>query len=334
MFIDEATIKLKAGDGGNGCVSFRREKFVPKGGPDGGDGGDGGSIILEADPHKRTLLDFKYKMHFKAERGQNGMGKNKAGKSGKDLLIKIPLGTVVYDKESGDEMADLTQAGAQIVVATGGKGGRGNARFATSTRQTPRFAEKGTTGEEKSLKLELKLIADVGIIGCPNAGKSTLLSRISSAHPQIAAYPFTTKSPNLGVVKVGDWTTFTAADIPGLLEGAHAGTGLGDKFLRHIERTKILIHVIDAAGVDGRDPVQDYHTINKELEYYSKELPKKSQIIALNKMDLPQARENLGKLKKELKQDVFPISGVTGEGIDKLIKEAAKMLKLECWKQN
>ncbi len=327
MFIDEATIHVKASDGGDGCISFRREKYVPRGGPDGGDGGGGGSIILQANSRIKTLLDFKYKTHFKAPRGEDGKGKNKTGKSGGDLTIKVPCGTVVYDKETGDQIIDLTQEGQSVAIARGGRGGRGNQHFATATRQAPRIAEPGGPGEKKTLKLELKLIADVGIIGCPNAGKSTLLSRISSAHPKIAAYPFTTKSPNLGVITVGDWGSFVAADIPGLLEGAHAGTGLGDKFLRHIERTRLLIHVIDAAGVDGRDPVQDYHTINKELKYHSKELAKRPQIIAANKMDLPQAKENVPRLKKELKQEVFPISGVTGEGIDKLIKETAKLLK-------
>jgi len=327
MFIDEAVINVKAGDGGNGCVSFRREAFVPKGGPDGGDGGDGGSVIFEADHHKRTLLDFKYKKHIKAERGVHGKGKNMTGKCGKDLIVKVPMGTILYDKETGDQIADLTESGQQIVVAEGGRGGKGNARFATSTRQAPKFAQPGKPGEERIIKMELKLIAEVGLIGCPNAGKSTLLSRISHAHPEIASYPFTTKSPNLGVVKVGDWGTFTAADIPGLLEGAHSGTGLGDKFLRHIERTKILIHVIDAAGVDGRDPLDDYKTINDELKNYSKELAKRPQIIALNKMDLTEARENVKRIEKELKQKVFAISGATGEGIDTLIKEAAKLLR-------
>lgn len=329
MFIDEATIQVKAGDGGNGCISFRREKYVPKGGPNGGDGGRGGSIILQASSSVKTLLDFKYRSHFKAERGQHGMGKNMTGRSAEDLIIKIPCGTVVYDKVTGEVIADFVRDGQSIVIARSGKGGLGNQHFATSTRQAPRIAYPGKPGEERTLKLELKMIADVGIIGCPNAGKSTLLSRISSAHPEIASYPFTTKSPNLGVVKVGDWDTFTAADIPGLLEGAHAGTGLGDKFLRHIERTKILIHLIDAAGVDGRNPADDFKSINKELKLFSKELAKKPQIVALNKMDLPDARKNLPKIKKALpkKIKVFPISGATGEGIDKLVIEVSKLLR-------
>jgi GTP-binding protein len=307
VFIDEATIHIKAGDGGNGCVSFRREKFIPRGGPNGGDGGNGGSVILQASGRIKTLLDFKRKSHLKAQPGEHGKGKNKTGKAGKDLTIKLPCGTILYDKNTGDKLVDLTEDGRSIVMAKGGRGGRGNQHFATSTRQAPRIAETGRPGEEKSLKLELKLIADVGIIGCPNAGKSTLLSRISSAHPEIASYPFTTKAPNLGVVKVGDWTTFTAADIPGLLEGAHSGTGL--------------------AGVDGRDPLDDFRKINKELEFYSKELAKRPQVVALNKMDLTEARENVERLKKELDVEVFPISGVTGEGIDELIKGTAKLLK-------
>lgn len=328
MFIDEVTVHVKAGDGGNGCVSFRREKFVPLGGPNGGDGGDGGSIILEADSRKRTLLDFKYKSHFKAKSGSHGQGKNKHGKSGEDLIIKVPPGTVIFDSKTGDLLRDLANDKDQVIVAKEGQGGRGNAHFATSTRQAPKFAEEGHPGEERILKLELKLIADVGIIGCPNAGKSTLLSHISAAKPEIAAYPFTTKSPNLGVVKVGDWGGFVAADIPGLLEGAHAGTGLGDKFLRHIERTKLFIHIIDTAGVDGRDPAKDFETINKELEYYSKELSKRPQIVALNKMDLPQAKKNLEKVKNKLKGiKIYPVSAVTGEGIEELIKATAKALQ-------
>jgi len=331
MFIDEATIFVKAGDGGNGCVSFRREAFVPKGGPNGGDGGDGGSVILEASSSMKTLMDFKYKSHFNATSGANGMGKNMTGRSGEDLIIKIPCGTVIYEKETGKEIADFTADGQRLVIARGGRGGKGNQHFATPTRQAPRFAYPGKPGEEINLRLHLKILADVGLIGCPNAGKSTLLSRISSAHPEIAAYPFTTKSPNLGVVKFGDWSTFVAADIPGLLEGAHGGTGLGDKFLKHIERTRILIHVIDAAGIDGRDPADDYKSINKELKLFNKELASKPQIVALNKMDLPEAKKNLSKIKKALpkKVKVFPISGATGEGIDKLILEAAKMLQMK-----
>ena len=328
MFIDEAKIHLKAGDGGNGCVSFRREKYVPKGGPDGGDGGNGGSVILEADSHKRTLLDFKYKSHFKAKKGAHGQGKNKFGKYGEDLIIKVPPGTIVYDKKTGNVIRDLINDKDRAIVALGGKGGRGNARFATSTRRTPRFAEKGTKGEEREVKLELKLIADVGIIGCPNAGKSTLLSRISAARPKIAPYPFTTKSPNLGVAKIGDFGSFVAADIPGLLEGAHRGIGLGDKFLRHIERTKLIIHIIDAAGVDGRDPLKDYETINNELKCFSNELAGRPQIVALNKMDLPEARNNLTNIKSKLEDiEVYPISAATGEGIDALLKATARTLE-------
>jgi len=327
MFIDEATIHVKAGDGGGGIVSFRREKYVPKGGPDGGDGGDGGSVILQAEFQITTLFDFRYKSHFKAQNGVRGMSKNMTGASGEDLVVKLPCGTIIYDKNTGEKLIDLVKDGQKVVIAVGGQGGKGNRKFANSIEQAPRICEPGKPGEEKMLKLELKFIADVGFIGCPNAGKSTLLSKTSSAHPKVASYPFTTKYPNLGVVKLGDWKTFVAADIPGLLEGAHQGTGLGDKFLKHIERTKVLIHVIDAAGVDGRDPLEDYKTINNELAAFSKELASKPQIIALNKIDLPEARENAKKLRMKISDPVFPISGVTGEGINELVVEAAKMLK-------
>ena len=328
MFIDEAEIFVKAGDGGNGCISFRREKYVPKGGPDGGDGGDGGSVVIIADKNLHTLLDFKYKKHFKAEKGAHGEGKNKTGKSGDNLVIRVPCGTMIYEKDK--TLADLVKTGQEVIVVEGGKGGRGNARFATSTRQAPRIAEKGKPGEEKTLKLELKLIADIGLIGCQNAGKSTLLSKISAARPKIAEYPFTTLSPNLGVVKLPSGDGLVAADIPGLLEGAHLGTGLGDKFLRHIERTKLLVHVIDTAAVDGRDPIQDFITVNQELKSYSEDLSRRPQVVTLNKMDLPSARQNLKRVREYLEKEgfeVYPISGVTGEGIKELIDELSKKIE-------
>lgn len=328
MFLDEAVIRLKAGDGGDGCVSFRREKYVPKGGPDGGDGGDGGNIIIESDPHKTTLQDFKFKRHHKADSGQHGKGKNKTGRGGEDLILKVPLGTVIKDEDTGKILADFTKPGLQIVLAKGGRGGRGNNHFKSSTMQTPKFAEKGALGEEKKIRLELKLLADVGLVGFPNAGKSSLLARISAARPQIADYPFTTKTPNLGVVTL-DFRTFVVADIPGLIEGAHAGDGLGDKFLRHIERTRVLIHIIDLASMDGRDPIRDYININNEMKLYSPKLMEKPQVVALNKIDLPQAKENLEKTLAHLQKcghEVFVISAATGEGILPMLKKVAEKL--------
>jgi GTP-binding protein len=326
VFIDEANIHVKAGDGGNGCVSFRREKFIPKGGPDGGDGGHGGDVIITADRHFRTLLDFRYKKNYEAERGAHGEGKRKSGKDGETLTVKVPCGTHILDAESGELIIDLVNDGEKIVIAKGGDGGYGNDHFKSSTNQAPRKALPGWPGEEKNLRLELKLLADVGLVGCPNAGKSSLLSRISAAHPKIAAYPFTTKEPNLGIVKVDEFENFVAADIPGLLEGAHKGVGLGDKFLKHIERTRILVHIIDAAGVDGRRPLDDYHTINNELSSYSPKLAKLPQIVALNKIDLPEARENLKEFEKE-KIEFMPISCATGEGIKQLIYKVAEKLR-------
>ena len=286
MFIDLAEIYVKAGDGGNGRVSFHREKYVPAGGPDGGDGGDGGNLIFQADKHLRTLADFRYRRSYKAERGEDGGQKKCFGKKGEDLLIKVPCGTLVKDKETGLILADLTRDGQKEIIAKGGKGGKGNVHFATSTRQIPNFAKNGTPGEERWIILELKLLADVGLVGYPNVGKSTLLSKVSSAQPKIANYHFTTLSPNLGVVSMGEGESFAMADIPGLIEGAHEGVGLGHDFLRHVERTRILIHVVDVAGLDGRDPVEDFHTINRELEKYNPELAKRPQIVAANKVDV------------------------------------------------
>ena len=325
-FIDEANISVKAGDGGNGCVSFRREKFIPKGGPDGGNGGRGGDVTILADQHIRTLLDFRYKKNYEAEKGANGEGKRKSGKDGKTLLIKVPCGTQIFDAESGELIIDLLNDGQKIVIARGGDGGFGNDHYKSSTNQAPRKALPGWPGEEKKLRIELKLLADVGLVGCPNAGKSSLLARISAAHPKIAPYPFTTKEPNLGIVKVDETNNFVAADIPGLLEGAHKGVGLGDRFLKHIERTRVLIHIIDAAGVDQRRPIDDYYSINKELDSYSPKLSKLPQIVALNKMDLSEAKENLKDFEKA-KIDFTAISCATGEGIKQLIYKVAEKLK-------
>ncbi|GAW93337.1 GTPase ObgE [Calderihabitans maritimus] len=329
MFYDKAKIYVKGGDGGNGIVAFRREKYVPEGGPSGGDGGRGGDVILEADPALRTLVDFKYKRHYKAERGGHGQGKNKHGKNGEDLLIRVPLGTLVRDADTGEVLADLVEPGQKVIVAKGGRGGRGNARFATSRNRVPTFAEKGEPGEERWLELELKLLADVGLIGFPNVGKSTLISRISAARPKIADYPFTTLVPNLGVVRVDDERSFVVADIPGLVEGAHAGIGLGHQFLRHVERTRLLVHVLDAAQVEGRDLIEDYKTVNRELQLYKPELASRYQIIAANKMDLPGAEENLARLRRALGEnyEIFPISAATGEGIDQLTYRIAELLE-------
>ncbi len=327
MFFDEAKIYVKAGDGGNGCVSFRREKYVPLGGPDGGDGGKGGDVYLVANPHLNTLINFKHRIHFKAQRGGHGRGKKQKGRQGEDLFIEVPPGTVVRDAETGEFIADLAEAGQRVLVARGGQGGRGNAAFATPTNQAPRIAERGEPGEERWLYLELKLIADVGIVGVPNAGKSTLLSVVSAARPKIAAYPFTTLEPNLGVVTLDDYTSFVMADIPGLIEGAHAGAGLGHEFLRHIERTRMIIHLLDGASAD---PLADYESINKELALFNPELARKPQLVVLNKMDLPQARSLWPSVEKAIKargQRAMSISAVTGEGVREMLGAVAEMLK-------
>lgn len=328
MFVDRVKIFVKGGDGGNGAVSFRREKYVPLGGPDGGDGGRGGSVILTVDPGLRTLLDFRYQQHIRAGRGSHGQGSNRHGRNSEDMIVRVPPGTQVRDAESGELLADLTEEGQSFVVARGGRGGRGNARFAGPTNKAPRFAEKGEPGEERWVWLELKLIADVGLVGFPNAGKSTLLSRVTAARPKIADYPFTTLSPNLGVVEIDGVEPFVLADIPGLISGAHQGVGLGHDFLRHVERTAMLIHVVDAAGADGRDPVEDYQQINRELELYNPRLAQLPQVVAANKMDLPQAKEGFEALQREIgKGKVFPISAVTGEGVRELFLAVAEMLK-------
>ncbi len=314
MFIDKVDIFVKSGNGGNGCCAFRREKFVPRGGPSGGNGGDGGDVIIKADKRLRTLLDFQYQHHFQAEKGENGEGSKRRGKNGIDLILTVPPGTLIKEKDK--TLVDLLEDEQFFLVAKAGKGGRGNASFATSTNQAPRHTEKGEKGEEKRLTLELKLIADVGLIGFPNSGKSTLLSVVSNAKPKIADYPFTTLEPILGVVRIEEGESFVLADIPGLIEGAHKGVGLGDKFLRHIERTKVFIHLVD---VSEPNPAARYFQLRNELKLYKSSILKKAEILVANKMDLPQAKENLKNFREEVKKEVLPISAVTGEGIKKLI---------------
>jgi len=327
MFIDEARIRVKAGDGGNGCVAFRREKYVPRGGPSGGDGGRGGDVILVASEHYNTLLHFRFNPEHKAERGRHGEGNNRTGRDGTSIELPVPVGTLVFDEETGELLYDFTRAGERFVVARGGRGGRGNARFATSTHQTPTEHEPGFPGEERRLRLELKLLADVGLVGFPNAGKSTLISRISAARPKIADYPFTTLEPHLGVVDAGEDRTFVVADIPGLIEGAHLGHGLGTRFLRHIERTRLLVHLVDVSEASGRDPVQDFHVVMRELESYSAELAAKPMIVAASKIDIAQNRERveaLEDLARGLGLPCYRISGVTGEGVASLIRAMAE----------
>jgi len=331
-FVDEVNIKVIAGKGGDGAVTFRREKFVEKGGPDGGDGGDGGSIIIKSTLDKNTLVDFKYKKIFRAENGENGKNKKKAGKSGENVLIEVPVGTCVYDLETNELLSDLKSPQQYLVVARGGKGGRGNARFATSTLQVPRIAEKGVEGETKNLKLVLKIVADVGLIGYPNVGKSTLISRISNAKVEIADYPFTTIVPNLGVVKIDSGYSFVVADIPGLIEGAHLGKGLGDQFLKHIERCSVLVHIIDISCFERDDPVKDYMLIRKELESFSPILSKKQEIIVANKIDTLQKNaleQRLADFKSRTEKDILPISAYTGENIEELINRVWNHIRKE-----
>ena len=321
MFIDIAKIRVKGGRGGDGAVSWRREKYEPSGGPYGGDGGNGGSIILKADEGIRTLMDFRYKRVYNGENGENGRTKKQFGRAGKDTVLRVPVGTLVKDANTGGVIVDLKENNQTFVIAKGGRGGRGNARFATATRQAPSFAEPGTKGEEREILLELKLLADVGLIGFPNVGKSTILSILSAAKPKIANYHFTTLKPNLGVVRVAEEKSFVIADIPGLIEGAHEGAGLGHDFLRHIERTRILVHVLDISGSEGRDPVEDFYKINEELVKYNEKLGSKPQIIAANKMDLPEADTGLEKIKDEFEPKgykIYPVSAATMEGIDEL----------------
>lgn len=323
MFVDKAEISIASGKGGNGAVTFRKEPFVPEGGPNGGDGGDGGSIIFVADRNLRTLMDFKYKRKYQAENGQDGMKKNRFGKKGEDLYIKVPVGTLIYDKETGLLMKDMVHDGDELVAAKGGRGGRGNVHFKSSVRRAPNFAEAGTPGKERTVVLELKLIADVGLLGFPNVGKSTLLSVATSAKPKIANYHFTTIDPNLGVVKLHD-TSFVMADIAGIIEGAHEGLGLGFRFLKHIERTKVLVHVIDVSGSEGRDPIEDYIKINQELVQYDPELAKKPQIVAANKMDMVYDEEKLNEFLAFMEKEgrkVFQISAAGRQGISELLNE-------------
>lgn len=331
MFVDTAKIYIKAGNGGDGKVAFRREKYAPNGGPNGGDGGKGGDIVFVVDEGMRTLMDFRYKRKHVAKNGEDGGNVDMFGSSAEDTVIKVPPGTIIREVETGFAIADLRENGERFIAAKGGRGGKGNVHFCTPTRQAPRFAQPGRKGEELTVELELKLIADVGLLGFPNVGKSTLLSVISSARPKIANYHFTTLHPNLGVVDLGDGRSFVVADIPGIIEGAHEGIGLGIEFLRHVERTKVLIHVLDTAGIDGRDPVEDFYQINKELELYSEKLSKKPQILACNKMDIPEAVENFEKVKEALSDKVlgvFPISAVTNSGMkvlmDKVWEELLK----------
>ena len=330
MFVDQVKINVKAGNGGNGMVAFRREKYVPNGGPDGGDGGNGGNIILVADKSLRTLMDFRYKRKHVAKNGEIGGTSNCYGKSGEDLYIKVPVGTIVYDAETNRALGDLKKDKQELLVARGGRGGKGNAHFATSTRQAPRFAQPGEKGEEIWIQLELKLIADVGLVGYPNVGKSTLLSIATAARPKIANYHFTTLSPNLGVVELDSERSFVMADIPGLIEGASKGVGLGHDFLRHIERTKIIIHVLDVSGIEGRDPIEDFKKINSELKLYSEKLASKPQVVACNKMDIPGAEKNFERVRLHLSSegyDVFPISGATKMGIKPLLDRVYNILE-------
>ncbi len=330
MFIDLAEIFVRGGSGGAGCVSFRREKYIPKGGPDGGEGGHGGSVYLDADPSVTTLLDFTGRHHWVADSGRPGQGRNMSGRSGKDLIIRVPPGTLVYDRDSGRLLKDLDKPGMKVRIARGGRGGKGNAHFASSRYQAPRFAQPGEEPEERWLRLELKLIADVGLVGLPNAGKSTLLSRLSRAHPKIADYPFTTLSPQLGIVELPGYRRFVMADIPGLIEGAHEGSGLGDDFLRHIERTRVIVHLVDVHPIEGQPrPAEAYRIIRNELQKYSQKLADKPEIIAANKIDLSDTLAAVDDLREELGQEVLPISGVTGAGLEPLGERLWVMIEAE-----
>ena len=327
MFIDEAQIWVKAGDGGNGCLSFRREKFIPKGGPDGGNGGAGGSVYFQAVENLDTLIDFAGKHHWQAQNGRDGEGANRYGADGRDLIINVPPGTLIYDTGLDLLLKDLNEVGMKVCICRGGKGGRGNKSFATSTNQTPRQVTAGKKGQERNVRLELKLIADVGLIGMPNAGKSTLISRCSAARPKIADYPFTTLEPVLGIVELSDFRRFVLADIPGLIEGAHDGTGLGFEFLKHIERATILAHILDIMPMDGSDPAENYYSIRNELEQYSKVLAQKTEFIIANKIDLDPDGKIIKILKKKLNKTIYPISAVTGAGIKELSESLWEKVK-------
>ncbi|WP_173916017.1 GTPase ObgE [Halobacillus sp. Marseille-Q1614] len=328
MFVDQVKVFVKGGDGGNGLVAFRREKYVPMGGPAGGDGGNGGDVIFEVDEGLNTLMDFRYQHHFKATRGENGMNQKQHGKNADPLVVSVPPGTTVKDAETGRVIADLTENKQRAVIAKGGRGGRGNARFSTARNRAPEIAENGEPGEALDVQVELKLLADVGLVGFPSVGKSTFLSTVTAATPKIADYHFTTLSPNLGVVESQDHRSFVMADLPGLIEGAHEGVGLGHQFLRHVERTRLLLHVIDMSGLEGRDPYDDYVTINNELSSYDERLSQRPQIIIANKMDIPEAEENLKSFKEKVGDEVeiFPISTVTRTGLDELLYAVADKL--------
>ena len=326
MFIDEVIIDLIAGTGGNGCMAFRREKYIPMGGPYGGNGGKGSDIIFKVDEGLNTLIDLRYQKAIKGNKGANGEGKAKHGKNAEDVIVRVPLGTVITDLDTNLIIADLTKKDDEVVVAYGGRGGRGNMAFATRSNPAPAFAENGEPGEEKRVKVELKLLADVGLVGMPSVGKSTLISKISASKPKIAAYHFTTLNPNLGVVRVNENKSFVVADLPGLIEGASLGEGLGDKFLKHIERTRVIAHVIDMSGYEGRDPYEDYVIINKELENFNKKILEKPQIIIANKMDMESSKENLKKFEEKVKTKVYPISAMNNEGIKEVLVELSNML--------
>lgn len=329
VFVDQVKVYVKGGDGGNGMVAFRREKYVAMGGPAGGDGGKGADVVFQVDEGLRTLMDFRYQRHFKAPRGEHGMSKSKHGKGAEDLVVKVPPGTVVKDLITEEVIADLVEHDQQAVVARGGRGGRGNVRFATPANPAPEMAENGEPGQERDVVLELKILADVGLVGFPSVGKSTLLSVVSAAKPKIAEYHFTTIVPNLGVVETEDGRSFVMADLPGLIEGAHQGVGLGHQFLRHIERTRVIVHVIDMSGMEGRDPFEDFQTINQELERYNLRLLERPQIIVANKMDMPEAEENLAVFRTKLKEEypIYPISALTRSGIRDLLFEVANQLE-------
>lgn len=330
MFVDHVKIYVKGGDGGDGMAAFRREKYVPNGGPAGGDGGKGGDVVFVVDEGLRTLMDFRYKRHFKADRGENGMSKGMHGKNAEDLVVKVPPGTVVKNADTGIVIADLVEHGQKAVIARGGRGGRGNMRFVSPSNPAPELAEKGEPGQELDVVLELKVLADVGLVGFPSVGKSTILSVVSKAKPKIGAYHFTTIVPNLGMVNLADGRSFVMADLPGLIEGAHQGVGLGMQFLRHIERTRVIIHVIDMSGMEGRDPYQDYLTINEELKQYNLRLTERPQIVVANKMDIPGAEENLVKFKEQVGDsvEVYPISAISQQGLKPVLYRVADLLEV------
>ncbi|MBX4150208.1 GTPase ObgE [Paenibacillus sp. LC231] len=332
MFVDKAKVYVKGGDGGDGLIAFRREKYVPEGGPAGGDGGKGGDVIFRVDEGLRTLMDFRYQKHFKAKRGEKGRNKSQHGANADSMIVRIPPGTILTDDDTGEVIGDLTRHGQQVVVARGGRGGRGNIRFATPNNPAPELAENGEEGEERYVTMELKVMADVGLVGFPSVGKSTLLSVVSAAQPKIGAYHFTTITPNLGVVEVGDGRNFVMADLPGLIEGAHEGVGLGHEFLRHVERTRVIVHVVDMAGTEGRDPFEDWEKINDEIRLYNPVLVERPQIVAANKMDMPEAEEYLAAFKEKLKEirpdiEVMPISSLTRQGIQELLYRTIDVLE-------